>query len=1380
MPSLPSVFDCCKPRREVLQGELPDAIFAADLWDVFTGSANAHADYRDPARFFAGTHPTENMKLLVKDVAQRLAGVEGCTPVIRLETGFGGGKTHSLIALVHVGREGQNLAPLIPDYGVTRFPAPGETRIAAFVGDVADPLVGIECVWKGYKQRVYTPWGQIAFLAAGPAGYDAIKENDQAGVAPSRPALRAALGDGPVLILLDELVLYMARAVALPETSPRQKVNSQWPTFLQTLFGLAAARPRTALVFTLPSEQDANRKLVGELKQHLYTVLETPDELASTAARQALNLTPTQSFERASVLSRRLFDSVDRASAGAVAEAYTHYYEQQRDAKVQIDGRAFAGGEKSYAALIEKDYPFHPEFVRLFAERLAEIPDFHQTRGALRLAARTIRAVWDRRQQFQGALLLHAQHVDLTRSEIRDEILNRLKRSAFERGLDADVVKAEGGTHASEAETGWPWKAATESASVAFLHSLPDGSKGVTAAEVALAVGRPGVDLNYVAQGLEETERRAWYMRREADHYLFRTRASVNKRYQERLGRVQPGEVRETLDAWVKDVYSGFTALQVISFPADHTAIPDNADKVRLVLVHYDKEGGFVGPGAGERLNFVKQLYTKTGVNESPRTYRNNLVFLLAENSRVAGLKDAVKSLIAWERVQKDIEVEQSNLAQAGGSTFADMRRRARDNASGVPAEFMALEEDLSRVRELLGPQEVNVRTKLLEAYRVLAFPSGGGGDHMDLFSGVPAGPLLECYRVDFGEKPEPAGRGRRSERRAVAEAPILQCLRQNSKLAPEATAEGDPVVLAPELLNQLPLLQVGETCLSTQEVWERLRKEPEAPMVLRQTDLRPTFRAGVTATPTALWVYYVRPDKKVYTRENAAELVPAISANHLLYGTAAAIADRIMPVREVASQELWDHLWPKSGTAPAETVAAPKFLEAARASAHFPVLPDRAVLWKALQEGARENRWVLYLRGPNLAVGAQEMNEWPGTPRFEDAAEFWTYQAALDQGIYPHKADPGGPFKADPLTPARLKEKCWPAGAARRSHRRTWNASPASIWADLSRPRLETVLREGVRHGVWCAWRKDSDETFYTRLDSPAPAVQVGPAWALVDPAAPLAQELDGLRPGKGPQPVTQAGTPREVLTGLWDALAGQRNVRVAELALAVEDRETFDNTLLATWADRPKAAQVHASVMANGQRVSGGKTETIKLEYEGRFEEIRSLMAPVWPFGKQGELQVTITVSLKFPSPPELNDADLETYRTAVINANQGRLEGRRWFPCRCRAAATRPASEVHDGAVPHPRATASQARADHGSCTCSPTCPAGSRRRPTPGSWAPRRRRKRSSGCGRRPSPTCGRPRNRGRRWVPTSDPARRPAGCATATGCAWPWPSPRPAT
>jgi hypothetical protein len=59
---------------------------------------------------------------------------------------------------------------------------------------------------------------------------------------PSRSDLSHALGDKPVLILIDELVLYMARCAALPQDHPRSKINAQWNTFLQTLFSVGRSR----------------------------------------------------------------------------------------------------------------------------------------------------------------------------------------------------------------------------------------------------------------------------------------------------------------------------------------------------------------------------------------------------------------------------------------------------------------------------------------------------------------------------------------------------------------------------------------------------------------------------------------------------------------------------------------------------------------------------------------------------------------------------------------------------------------------------------------------------------------------------------------------------------------------------------------------------------------------------------------------------------------------------------------------------------------------------------------------------------------------------------------------------------------------------------
>jgi hypothetical protein len=640
-----------------------------------------------------------------------------------------------------------------------------------------------------------------------------VRDNDLQGIAPARGTLEATLGAQPVLVLIDELVLYMARAFALREDQARSKVNSQWATFLQTLFSIAARRLQTVVILTLPSEQDANRKLTGELKQFIPTVLETVDELEKTAARQTRNLTPTQSYERAAVLARRRGGPRLHGLLRGPARRWCAHRQQSLCAR-------FRGAHAGGVPLSSRTHP---------ALRGAPggYPRVPSDTWCLRLVARTLRGVWDRRRALKGTLLLQPQHVDLSRSDLRDEILARLGRSAFERGLDADVVRPEGGTHASAVEAGWPWHAATEAALVAFLHSLPDGSRGVTPAEVALAVGRPGCDLAYVARGLEETERRAWYMRREGEHFLFRTRASVNKRFQERQTDVQPGEIRETLDTWIQDIYAGFSAFQVIPFPQDHTAIANTSERVRLVLVHYDKECGAVG--GGDRLNVTKALFTTTGVNESPRSYRNNLVFLLAESTRVAGLKDAVRALMAWERVRDDIETEQANLAHASGSDFRTLKDLAKRGATGVPAEFVALENDLGEVLEKLGTQEVNVRTRLLEAYRVLAFPKGGSTDDEDLFTSHQGGPLLECYRVDFGETPDDAPRGRRNVRRTVAEGPILQCLRQQNKLVSDLSA-ATPCVLAPEVVRRPPLWKPGERRLSTEEVWDRLRREPERP----------------------------------------------------------------------------------------------------------------------------------------------------------------------------------------------------------------------------------------------------------------------------------------------------------------------------------------------------------------------------------------------------------------------------------------------------------------------------------------------------------------------------------------------------------------------
>ncbi len=178
---------------------------------------------------------------------------------------------------------------------------------------------------------------------------------------------------------------------------------------------------------------------------------------------------------------------------------------------------------------------------------------------------------------------------------------------------------------------------------------------------------------------------------------------------------------------------------------------------------------------------------------------------------------------------------------------------------------------------------------------------------------------------------------------------------------------------------------------------------------------------------------------------------------------------------------------------------------------------------------------------------------------------------------------------------------------------------------------------------------------------DHPAPELVVGALWTLVQPGSSLARELDPLRPGRGPQPVSTSGTPREALTAIWEQLAVHRNIELSELRLTVDDRAAFDNTLLATWPDRPTLAESEAEVHAEGVRQAEGGRETIVLDYTGRFEELRTLLAPVWPFARRGQLTLTLTLTWRFEPPLPLTDGPLQAYRAALINANQGQIEVR-----------------------------------------------------------------------------------------------------------------------
>ena len=360
-----TVFDLCTPRSDVLRGSLTEAEFAADLAQVIDG--RAPAEYQKPDVFFAHTHPTKGLKDLLKNVALRIKNKGGgAASIFRLDTQYGGGKTHGLIALVHMAggmRAVANVGEFIDVALVPRHPV----TVAAFDGENADPANGRDL---GQGLRAYTPWGELAYRLAGVPGYESVRESDRQRVAPGAETLRDLFGGKPALILLDELSIYLRKVKGRPDAD-------QLAPFLTSLFKAVESAPGAALVFTLAiGKGGVASDAYAEENQY---VADRMEEVEKVAARKATVLDPTAEDEVAQILRRRLFKTVDDAGAAEVIEAYrnlwSHSANELPPARVREDR----------VDDLRRGYPFHPELLATLNDKLATLDNFQRVRGMLRL-----------------------------------------------------------------------------------------------------------------------------------------------------------------------------------------------------------------------------------------------------------------------------------------------------------------------------------------------------------------------------------------------------------------------------------------------------------------------------------------------------------------------------------------------------------------------------------------------------------------------------------------------------------------------------------------------------------------------------------------------------------------------------------------------------------------------------------------------------------------------------------------------------------------------------------------------------------------------------------------------------------------------------------
>jgi hypothetical protein len=685
-----SIFDLCTPRDEVLHGELREDIFAARLKDVIDG----HADpiYGDAAVFFDNTYPTTGLRTLLDDALGRLTGkAAGKNAIIRLETAFGGGKTHNLIALYHVvsGHTPAKAVNSLLSEKVT-LPKTGEITIAGVVGSDLDPSLGLE--HSKDKVTTYTLWGELAYQLGGRAGYALAKESDLSRVAPGTGLFETLVGDKPTLIMLDEIARHLRAALAVQTATKKSTLADQTVAFLMSLLEFAASKERCLMVLTLASESDAFAPETELLRQKLTETLRV-------SARQERVLTPTDENEIPAIVAHRLFKTIDRKAAEPVFKAYGAYYHRLLDKNADLPQRSVRA---EYAKDLADAYPFHPELLVLLNRKISTIPNFNRTRGALRLLAWTVRALW--KDQPEGTWLIHPHHLDLAQQQIAEDLTSRLDRPNFKSVIESDIVSPLLGMQAHAQSVDQAFVAsgkppyAHRLATTIFLHSLTQGiASGVDPADLKLAVLEPdasggGDDPAVVERAIERLYDQAWFLEYDGHRYRFKTEPSLNKIIADETQQVGVSKAKAEIETRIRQIWKkGY--FKPAYFPVEPNDVDDDADLPKLAIMHF--EAVKAGAAEGTPPDLVRKIYEYTGVMETFRTYQNNVIFLVADADQVDNMVGVARRYLAIGRITGD---------------------------AGRMAEFN--DEQKKTLKKMQEAAELDVRVAITKTYRYVYYPT--------------------------------------------------------------------------------------------------------------------------------------------------------------------------------------------------------------------------------------------------------------------------------------------------------------------------------------------------------------------------------------------------------------------------------------------------------------------------------------------------------------------------------------------------------------------------------------------------------------------------------------------------------------------------------
>lgn len=634
------------PHEDVLRGTFQQAEFAADLSRVHDGTATA--EYQNPALFFQRTFITEGMRLLLDSVVKRLAG-RGGDPVIQLQTAFGGGKTHTMLAVYHLAKGAAPASdlpgvPAILDAaGITELP---RARIAVLDGIKSSPNQPVTRTDGEVQHSISTLWGDLAWQLGGAEGYALVADADASGTSPGKAVLEALLTRcAPCVILIDELVAYV-RQFEEGKTLTGGSFDSNL-SFVQALTEAVKAVPNAVLLASLPeSDKEAG-------SQHGVTALAS---LAHYFGRVQALWKPVGTEEAFEIVRRRLFTHInDKLAAESVCRAFADFY------TAHANDFPRETQESRYLARLVRAYPIHPEVFDRLYEDWSSLDNFQRTRGVLKLMAKVIHRLW--KDNDKDPLIMPGSF-PLADADTRNDLIYYLPQGwdpVVERDVDGERAET---TEIENLDTRLgAAQACRRTARAVFLGSAPTTAnqmvRGIELERIVLGVAQPGQQVGVYKDALRRLSDRLHYLNSGNNRFWFDTRPNLRREMEERKRRFQ--DKADVFPA-IRDRLQKMFASGVFGGTHIFTSSGDVPDDWQLRLVVLPPDAAFTRSGQSLALARATEILKTRG--EQPRFKQNRLIFLAADFDSVSRLKDQLRSALAWQSIVSDIKEMKLNLDQ--------------------------------------------------------------------------------------------------------------------------------------------------------------------------------------------------------------------------------------------------------------------------------------------------------------------------------------------------------------------------------------------------------------------------------------------------------------------------------------------------------------------------------------------------------------------------------------------------------------------------------------------------------------------------------------------------------------------------------------------